>query len=178
MEVFDMRASLLNVIIVFGCALGAAGCLDPGNANNGGGPDAGAPGGVGGGAPGAPGTPPATPAPPPASAPYVRGSLAPIYQLTPRAEYGRIQQNNISMADTDYQSTAVTVSSSQKMDEIGALPELLGGARSLIPDASDRQRANQIPFRGNPTDVKVLSINNVANVYVPLGGDVMTPGNE
>jgi cytochrome c peroxidase len=102
----------------------------------------------------------------------------PPYQLTPRGEYGRIQQNNVVMNDTDFETTQVTVSAAQKTDEIGALAELLGGARNLIVDASDRQRANLIPFRGNPSDVKVLSVNNVANAYVPLGGDTMTPGNE
>jgi len=48
----------------------------------------------------------------------------------------------------------------------------------LIPRAEDRQRAQLIPFRGNPSDVKVLSVSGQAHVFVPLGGDVMTPGNE
>lgn len=171
-----MRATL-SLVVVFGCALGA-GCLDPGANPGAGDPDAGAPGVGGNAPPGSPSAPPATAPPPPAPSPYVRGSLPPLYQLTPRGEYGRIQQNGISMADTDFQTTQVTVSASQKMDEIGALAELLGGARNVIPDAGDRQRANQIPFRGNPSDVKVLSVNGVANAYIPLGGDIMTPGNE
>ena len=34
-------------------------------------------------------------------------------RVTPRSAYGRIQQQNISMADTDFQTTAVSVSSSR-----------------------------------------------------------------
>lgn len=169
-----MRATL-PLVVAFACTVGAAGCL-PSGGTDAGDPDAGTGGNAPPGTPGAP--PPAAPSPPPPPAPYVRGSLAPPYQLTPRNEYGRIQQNGVSMADTDFTTTQVTVSASQKMDEIGGLPELVGGARNLISDASDRQRANLIPFRGNPTDVKVVSVNGVANAYVPLGGDVMTPGNE
>src|SRR5260370_41975824 len=64
------------------------------------------------------------------------------------------------------------------MGEMGALPELLGGPQNLIPNAEDRQRATFIPFSGNPPDVKFLTLNNVTSIFVPLGGDVMTPGNE
>jgi mono/diheme cytochrome c family protein len=166
-----------------------AGCLSgynsPATSNKDAGTGSGT-GGVGGQPDGGTGTttpptstpPPAPPAPPPAAAKYVRGSLVVPYQLTPRAEYGRIVQNNVTMQDTDFQSNAVNVSASQKMDEIGALPELLGGPTNLIPNAEDRQRSNFIPFRGNPSDVKFLSVNNQASLFVPLGGDVMTPGNE
>jgi YVTN family beta-propeller protein len=173
-----MRANLLTLL---GCVF-LTGCLNAAavSSDDGGAPGGNQPSGPATPTPPAPGTqaPPAPPVPPPTPAAYVRGSIAPPYQLTPRNEYGRIQQNNVTMADTDFQSNAVTVSSSQKMDEIGALADLVGGARNLIPSQEDRQRANFIPFRGNPTDVKFLSVNNVANVYVPLGGDVMTPGNE
>jgi DNA-binding beta-propeller fold protein YncE len=153
------------------------------------------PGNPGGGAnnpnPGA--APPGTqPTPPPQNsaptpAPYVRGSIGPQYQLTPRIEYGRMNQANITMSDNDFEvqvqaGQQIGTSASQKMQEIGTLPELLGGVRSqqggLITSADDIQRSNFIPFRGNPTDVKFISINNVSTLYIPLGGDVMTPGNE
>ena len=83
------------------------------------------------------------------------------------------------MTDTDFQSTQVTVSASQKMDEIGALSELARRrASTSSPTPAIGSAPTSIPFRGNPSDVKVLSVDGTANVYVPLGGDVMTPGNE
>src|ERR687898_528198 len=71
-------------------------------------------------------TGPVTPPPPeepvpPAPAKYVRGSLSPLYQLTPRSEYGRFTEGGVTMKDTDFTSPATTfVSASQKLDEIGA----------------------------------------------------------
>jgi cytochrome c peroxidase len=172
-----------TVVTLVGCTLATA-CLPAApllsnSGDNGNGAPAGLPGGGGGGSGGAPTPPPqSNPPPPKTQATYTRGSLKPVYQLTPRAEYGRISQNNVQMTDVDFQSNATAVSSAQKLDEIGQLPELLGGPGNLIPDQADRQRAGLIPFRGNPSDVKFLSVNGVRNVYVPLGGDVMTPGNE
>ena len=125
---------------------------------------------------------PPPPLPPPPSAPvYKRGSLQPLYELTPRAEYGRIVQAGVTMSDTDFESQQTTTSAVSKMDEIGAQITRETGATTpinLIPNAADRQRAQLIPFRGNPTDVKFLSVAGLQKIYVPLGGDVMTPGNE
>src|SRR5262245_22569430 len=65
-------------------------------------------------------TPPEEPVPP-APAKYVRGSLTPQFQLTPRAEYGRFTEGGVTMRDTDFTSAATTfVAASQKLDEIGA----------------------------------------------------------
>jgi cytochrome c peroxidase/DNA-binding beta-propeller fold protein YncE len=127
-------------------------------------------------------TPPPPPEPPPPSpAIYKRGSLTPVYQLTPRGEYGRFVEGGVTMADADFISTAGNfVSSSQKMDEIGAQIGRERGVANinLLPRAEDRQRAQQIPFRGNPSDVKVIRVDGRRKAYVPLGGDLMTPGNE
>lgn len=119
------------------------------------------------------------PLPPPAV--YTRGSLTPIYQLAPRAEYGRFVHEGVNMADADFVAAGNGfVSAAQKMDEVGAqiAAERGGAAINLIPDNADRQRAQQIPFRGNPSDVDVVEIDGVARIVVPLGGDLMTPGNE
>jgi hypothetical protein len=125
--------------------------------------------------------PPPEEPPPPAPAKYVRGSLSPLYQLTPRNEYGRFTEGGITMKDADFTSPAGTfVSASQKLDEIGAQIARERGVPSvdLIPRAEDRQRAQQIPFRGNPSDVDIVLVNGRRKAYVPLGGDLMTPGNE
>lgn len=124
--------------------------------------------------------PPVSEPPPPSPAVYKRGSLAPTYQLTPRTEYGRFTEANVPMADADFISTANNfVSASQKLDEIAAQ---IGGERGtavpILARAEDRQRAQQIPFRGNPSDVDIVSVNGQRMAYVPLGGDLMTPGNE
>ena len=66
-------------------------------------------------------TPPPPEPPPPAPAVYVRGSLQPLYQLTPRTEYGRFNLSGVTLRDADFTSTAGTfVTAAQKLDEIGA----------------------------------------------------------
>jgi DNA-binding beta-propeller fold protein YncE/cytochrome c peroxidase len=111
---------------------------------------------------------------------YKRGSLQPLYQLTPRDEYGRFIQNGVQMQDSDFISTANNfVSAAQKMDEIGGqIAAERGAATTLDLVNRDRDRAVQVPFRGNPSDVKVVRINGLRKAYVPLGGDLMAPGNE
>jgi hypothetical protein len=124
--------------------------------------------------------PPPDDPPTPAPAIYVRGSLTPTYQLTPRAEYGRFVHEGVNMADADFVAAGNGfVSSAAKMDEVAAqIGAERGTTINLIPDGADRQRAQQIPFRGNPSDVDLVEIDGVRKVVVPLGGDLMTPGNE
>jgi DNA-binding beta-propeller fold protein YncE len=125
--------------------------------------------------------PPPDDPPIPSPAIYRRGSLQPIYQLTPRAEYGRFVHDNVNMSDADFAAAGTAfVSAAQKLDEIGAqiAQERGAAALDLIPASADRQRAQQIPFRGNPSDVKLLEVDGVRRAFVPLGGDLMTPGNE
>ncbi len=140
---------------------------------------------IGGGEPAVDEPPPVEPPPidPPVPQPavYKRGSLDPVYQLTPRAEYGRFVHEGVNMADTDYFALGNGfVSSAQKMDEIAAqiTTERGGTTVNVIPDAADRQRAQRIPFRGNPSDVDLIELDGVTKVVIPLGGDIMTPGNE
>jgi hypothetical protein len=124
--------------------------------------------------------PPITKDPLPTPAVYKRGSLSPIFQLTPTTEEPRFVDGGVAMRDTDFISTANNfVSATQKMDEVGAqVGREQGGAAINIVSQADRLRAQQIPFRGNPSDVKIFSANGVRKAYVPLGGDLMTPGNE
>ena len=127
------------------------------------------------------GPPPPGDPPPPAPAVYKRGSMTPVYQLTPRGEYGRFIEGGVTMADADFISTAGNfVSATQKLDEIGAQigRERGQGNMNLIPRSEDRQRAQIIPHRGNPSDIKLIRVNGRRKAYVPLGGDLMTPGNE
>ncbi len=127
-------------------------------------------------------TPPPTPEPPPPTpAVYTRGSLAPVYQLTPRTEYGRLTDQGVAMKDGDFISAGNNfVSAQQKLDELGAQlgRERGAAAVTIVTSAEDRQRAQQIPFRGNPSDVDVVRVGGRRKAYVPLGGDLMTPGNE
>src|SRR3954469_2515044 len=125
--------------------------------------------------------PPPSDPPPPAPALYKRGSLTPVYQLTPRGEQARFSEGGVAMTDTDFTSSSNNfTAASQKVDEIGAQigRERGGDALNLIADNNDRILAQAIPFRGNPTDVKLVRIGDVRKAYVPLGGDLMTPGNE
>jgi cytochrome c551/c552/6-phosphogluconolactonase (cycloisomerase 2 family) len=127
--------------------------------------------------------PPSSPPPPPPSTPatYVRGSLKPIYQLLPRSEYGRVKNQNVQFQDADYQSNATTTSAASKMDEIAAIIQRDSGSTTpidVMPDPGDRQRSQFIPFRGKPSDVKMAHVGGLSKLYVPLGGDVMTVGNQ
>jgi cytochrome c peroxidase len=125
--------------------------------------------------------PPTSDPPPPAPAVYKRGSLIPQYQLTPRNEQTRFVEGGVVMSDTDFLADGNNfTAASQKLDEIGAQigRERGTGVLDLIPDNNDRILSQGIPFRGNPTDVKLIKIGNLRKAYVPLGGDLMTPGNE
>ena len=85
----------------------------------------------------------------------------------------------VAMQDSDFTTVNVTTSAAQKMDQIAArLSVERGTTVTLIKNNADRQRANGIPFRGNPTDVKTVRIAGQTKAYVPLGGDPATVGNE
>jgi DNA-binding beta-propeller fold protein YncE len=164
--------SLLRSTLLFTLLVGTA-CVQKVGGPPGGGSDEPTP----------PGTqPPPPPDPvPPAPAIYKRGSLAPVYELTPRAEYGKFTDQGVTMKDSDFISAANNfVTASQKMDEVGAQIAKERGVPSLniLARAEDRQRAQQIPFRGNPSDVDVIRVAGRRKAYLPLGGDLMTPGNE
>lgn len=142
-------------------------------------PDGDGPGG--GGGDDVPEPPPPDP-PVPQPAVYNRGSLTPLYELTPRAEYGRINLKGVGMADTDFIAAGnAFTSTAQKLDEIGAQLAAERGLPSpvvIMANAADRQRAQQIPFRGNPSDVDLAVVGGTRKLYVPLGGDLSAPGNE
>lgn len=133
--------------------------------------------------PGDPGTTPPPPDPPvPTAAVYTRGSLDPLFELTPRTEYGRMEHKGVNMSDADFSAGGqVLTSAAQKLDELGAQLAAERGLPApvqLIKSTEDRQRAQQIPFRGNPSDAKVVRVVGRTKLYVPLGGDLTTPGNE
>ncbi len=131
-----------------------------------------------------PGAPPPTSNPPPATAQYVRGSLTPVYGLIPRSQYGLnnpvVQGQNVALQDSDLETTAVTTSAAQKEGDIAALLAQDNGGTpvTVIANAEDQQRAGLIPFRGKPSDVKFVTLNGSTQLFVPLGGDVMTVGDE
>src|SRR5688572_28792321 len=61
--------------------------------------------------------PPVTP-PRPTPAKYVRGSLEPVYELTPESEFGRFNEFNVTMVKADFTNNAGNfVTAAQKMDE-------------------------------------------------------------
>ena len=193
------RSTIVTPVLLFAVCVAAA-CANTDNSKQGNGnnwppaaptttpPSATPPpiGDTGGGTPNQPTPPPSPPTsqpPPPAATPatYVRGSLKPIFQLLPRQQYGRIVENGVAFSDADYQSNAVTTSAASKMDEVAAIISADNGAAAgidLISDPSDRQRAGLIPFRGKPSDVKLVNLNGQTKLYVPLGGDVMTVGDQ
>jgi cytochrome c peroxidase len=127
-------------------------------------------------------TPPPIEPPPPSAAIYKRASLSPLYQLTSISDEQRIVDGGIALTDNDFISNANNfVAASQKLDEIAgqiAKEQGLASLDLISPNGTDRLRSQQIPFRGNPSDVKIISVLGVRKAYVPLGGDLMTPGDE
>jgi cytochrome c peroxidase len=122
--------------------------------------------------------------PPPAAVTYVRGDLTPVFGLIPRVEYGFnnpiVNGQPVAMQDSDMETTAVTTSAAQKESDVGGLITQDNGGNpvTVISNAEDQQRATLIPFRGKPSDVKFVTLNGQTQLFVPLGGDVMTVGDE
>jgi DNA-binding beta-propeller fold protein YncE len=125
------------------------------------------------------------PPPPDQDVPYKRGSLRPLYQLTPIGDQNRFDIFNVAMSNADFTTTdAKGASVAQKMAQIqfqlanerGVAPD--DDAAQIFIDSENETRAQLIPFRGNPTDVKFMEFEGRRLAIVPLGGDVMTVGHE
>jgi mono/diheme cytochrome c family protein len=128
------------------------------------------------------------PPPPPTEIPlpgkYVRGSLAPLFQLLPNNEALRINPLGIAIQDADFTVQDGGFLSAEGMldqvaNQIAAERGLGSGAALNLISPQDRIRASQIPFRGKPTDVDVVrGTDGIDKLVVPLGGDISLPGNE
>jgi hypothetical protein len=157
----------LSLVISASCTLG-------------GGPGDGSGSGSGTGTDGTVPPPPDHPLPPPVIV-YKRGSLKPTYQLTPEDRLQRFNEQGVTLQDSDFtiNNGAGFTSASQKMEQIsGQIARDNSTANIPIIDGVDRTRADKIPFRGNPSAVKIVHVNGRREAWVPLGGDLMTPGNE
>jgi cytochrome c peroxidase len=85
------------------------------------------------------------------------------------------------LSDADFAAAGVGVSVAEKLAELGRqLAEERGEPTpvELLPLPADRERATLMPFRGNPSDVALAQVGAEQKLYVPLGGDLSTPGNE
>ncbi|MGO9712076.1 MAG: hypothetical protein ACLQBL_24655 [Polyangiaceae bacterium] len=132
-----------------------------------------------------PGAAPPSATPPPTTATYVRGSLNPVFGLIPRSEYGNnappVQGQFVALQDSDLETTQVTTSALQKEGDVGSLITSDNGLTTpltIISSPDDQQRAALMPFRGKPSDVEFVTLNGSTQLFVPLGGDVMTVGDE
>ena len=123
--------------------------------------------------------PPVDP-PPPLPAQYRRASLKPLFELTPIEAQRKFNIFDVVMNNADFQTNAVTVSADAKLRQIAQQLGAEGGIDppNLFTNQEQSTRAQLVPFRGNPTDVKIIAIDGQRKAYVPLGGDVTTPGNE
>jgi DNA-binding beta-propeller fold protein YncE len=157
--------------VLSGCVAGIDGSDNPSDDDGGDGGDDAPP-------PPPPVTPP--PPPPPAVVGYKRLSMPPIYQLTPRAQYDIFTQKGVEMSDADFEDNGGDfVPVRDKIVEIEAQIAIDNGtAVDIFKSADDENRARLIPFRGNPSDLKLFKSGNLRKAFVPLGGDFMTPGNE
>jgi DNA-binding beta-propeller fold protein YncE len=110
---------------------------------------------------------------------YKRRSLTPMFEITPQQEFDRFEIFGVSMKAADFTTANTRVSVEAKLREVAAqistdnetTVDLLGGGETAV-------RAQQMPFRGNPTDVKLITVNGQPKAYVPLGGGLGDPGHE
>jgi mono/diheme cytochrome c family protein len=126
--------------------------------------------------------------PPPTDIPlpgkYVRGSLAPLFQLLPNDEQNRINPFGIAIQDNDFTVNGGGFLSVESMldqvaSQIAVERKLGSGAELNIISPADRIRAAEMPFRGKPSDVDVVRGNDgIDKLVIPLGGDISVPGNE
>jgi DNA-binding beta-propeller fold protein YncE len=111
---------------------------------------------------------------------YKRGSLEPLFEITPQAEFNRFDIFGQRMATTDFTTGDTRVSIESKLLQVASqISSDNGRAVDLIEAGTETAtRARQMPFRGNPTDVKFIDVDGKPKAYVPLGGGVGDPGNE
>jgi hypothetical protein len=177
-----------GALALFLLAAGAAGCnIGVAGGDDGGEEDDGGPGGGGGDDGGEP--------PLEAPAKWVRGSLAPNFDLADAADFDKftiptvdVEQNGVvnqPEALTQEQfgcNVAGFTPVQQKMFEIeGQINALRNDAGAptvdIIQDQADEDLALQMPWRATPTDVDCIDVNEERKCIVPLGGNVSTPGN-
>ena len=110
---------------------------------------------------------------------WERTSLAPQVGYLPEAEHARVAIDGVPFSNDLYAAAGVTTSAADKLDEIAAQlgAEWNAPAPTLL-DAPSRAVAETIPFRGNPSDVAVTHVDSHGYYAIPLGGDLMVPGNE
>jgi cytochrome c peroxidase len=118
---------------------------------------------------------------------YVRGSLTPVYGLIPRSQYGLnappVQGVNVALQDADLEASGQNlngaVSALQKLQDVqGLISSDNGTPVTIVSNTEDQQRASLMPFRGKPSDVKAVTVGATTQLFVPLGGDVMTVGDQ
>lgn len=123
---------------------------------------------------------------PPTPAVYKRSSLRPLYELTPEGDLSRFVESGVVLSDADFTvngGVSGFTTHTQKMENITQQINRERTAAGLptepaIISAGDRLRSDRMPFRGNPMDVKIVSVNGRREALVPLGGGVSVPGNE
>lgn len=110
---------------------------------------------------------------------WERTSLAPLVGYLPESEHERVAIDGVPFSNDLYAAAGVTTSAADKLDEIAAqlAAEWNEPAPTLL-DAPSRAIAETVPFRGNPSDVAVTHVDGHGYYAVPLGGDLMVPGNE
>ena len=120
---------------------------------------------------------------------YQRSNLRPLYENTPFELFSRFihidgdnNNNLLVFSNADFQTIGgARVSQRQKLTDIeidGVLGPISGQPSDLIVTENDERLAGRIQFRGKPSDVKFVNTSSQTKVYVPLGGNIQTPGNE
>jgi hypothetical protein len=175
--------ALALLLLAAGCNIGVAGGGDGDDADDGGGPGT---GGTGGG-----GEEPLD-----APAKWVRGSLAPNFDLADAQDFDKftiptvaVEQNNLvnnpeALTQNQFAcNVAGFTPVQQKMFEIeGQINALRNDAGAptiqiIQPGSADDNLAQTMPWRATPTDVDCIDVNDERKCIVPLGGNVSTPGN-
>ena len=90
---------------------------------------------------------------------YERRSLKPLFEITPQGEFDRFDILGESMTAADFTTAGTRVSIEAKLRDVGAqIAAENNTSVDLLGNGEPAVRAQQMPFRGNPTDVKLITV--------------------
>ncbi|ACY12719.1 hypothetical protein Hoch_0078 [Haliangium ochraceum DSM 14365] len=105
-------------------------------------------------------------------------SLDPVFDMLRADELARFESGGVTLSEDDFTASEIPNSVAAQFERIYAVLGAERGSGSAAPDTEFQARAENMPFRAHPSDVKLYRGNNERRAIVPLGGSIDVPGNE
>ncbi len=129
---------------------------------------------------------------PPQAAIYERGSIAPEFQLMRDGQFSDFRMPALADSDIGDEPERNTFEVDNREGNPGITNRLSAVGQQIDEDNADSDaapvggivpseqtgRANDMPFRGKPSDVELSQIGDERFALIPLGGEVSIPGNQ